>query len=259
MQETILTASAAAAMHVVPLFVGVQDCASGHSYGPHVREYYLIHFCVKGKGILQNESGTHSVSAGQMFLIRPGEVTTYTADTDEPWSYHWLAFHCDDADFFANAPSVLAYPVDTADRLFHAVAQNEVESACYLSILYELFYRSFATCQPHLEQEKVLKIRAYIDYHYMQDLRVADLAHTFGFERSYLYRIFKECFNIGVKNYITKVRMEHARQFLHVGYGVAETARMVGYEDMFHFSRSFKNHFGVAPSQMKWMKERDEA
>ena len=35
-----------------PLFVGSEKCESGHSYGPNVRKYTLIHYVVAGKGIV---------------------------------------------------------------------------------------------------------------------------------------------------------------------------------------------------------------
>ena len=78
-----------------------------------------------------------------------------------------------------------------------------------------------------------------------------ELARSFGFDRSYLYRLFKKQFGIGVKEYITKVRMEHAHTLLEAGLSVGQVTHMVGFEDLFHFSKSFKAFFGEAPSKEK--------
>ena len=32
---------------VVPIFAGYETCQSSHKFGPHAREYYIIHFCIK--------------------------------------------------------------------------------------------------------------------------------------------------------------------------------------------------------------------
>lgn len=85
----------------------------------------------------------------------------------------------------------------------------------------------------------------------MDNLRVSSIAHSFGFERSYLYRIFKRRYGVGIKEYITDVRMEFAKKFLTEGYTVGECAHMVGYEDEFNFSKSFKQHYGISPSKLK--------
>ena len=42
---------------LVMLFAGEEKCAPSHSYGPHIREYYILHFCRRGKGVLENKDG----------------------------------------------------------------------------------------------------------------------------------------------------------------------------------------------------------
>ena len=83
----------------------------------------------------------------------------------------------------------------------------------------------------------------------MRDLSVSEISHTFGFDRSYLFRIFKQRYGIGLKEYITKIRMENAARLLCDGFSVAEVASMVGYPDAFNFSKAFKLHYGSPPSK----------
>ena len=101
------------------------------------------------------------------------------------------------------------------------------------------------------EEDKLHKVRKYIKYNYMHPLRVETLAHTFGFERSYLFRIFKARYGSSIKDYITKTRMENAKKLLTAGYTVCETAGLVGYEDEFNFSKAFKKYHGTSPSHLK--------
>lgn len=70
-----------------PLVAGEEYCAPGHSFGPAIRRYTLIHYVVSGRGSLYARGGKYPVEAGQAFLILPGEVTTYTADWEQPWHY----------------------------------------------------------------------------------------------------------------------------------------------------------------------------
>ena len=83
----------------------------------------------------------------------------------------------------------------------------------------------------------------------MRDLSINELSDTFGFDRSYLFRIFKQRYGIGLKEYLTKIRMENATRLLSDGFSVTEVATMVGYSDPFNFSKMFKSYHGVSPSK----------
>ena len=236
---------------ISPIFVGEHDCDGGHCFGPYVREYYLIHFCTSGCGILRDKNGVHKIYEGEHFIIRPGEKTIYTADEKTPWSYCWIAFSGKSADIFASALSVYKTPEGMGERISELIKQGISSPEIYVSLIYELIYRLSLKRIDVATDDKLYQIRQYIQYNYMENLRVSSLAHSFGFERSYLYRIFKNRYGVGVKEYITEVRMEFARKFLNDGYTVGESAHLVGYEDEFNFSKSFKNHYGISPSEFK--------
>lgn len=96
---------------LIPIFYGTEKCEKGHCFGPHARNYYIVHFCLSGCGTLQDKFGTHKISAGELFIIRPGEITTYTADKVTPWEYVWIAFEGKIAHLFSTDKSVYAYPM----------------------------------------------------------------------------------------------------------------------------------------------------
>jgi AraC-like DNA-binding protein len=81
----------------------------------------------------------------------------------------------------------------------------------------------------------------------MTDITVKNLSLQFGYEQSYLYRLFKKKTKMGIKEYIIKTRMEQAKALLSLGYTVSKTAFAVGYSDTFNFSKSYKKYFGIAP------------
>lgn len=66
---------------------GYEDCAPGHSYGPVLRNGYLIHYILKGQGIYKARGKIFRLGPGDAFLICPGELIYYQADMKEPWSY----------------------------------------------------------------------------------------------------------------------------------------------------------------------------
>ena len=83
---------------------GVKICDIGHAhtgmgyeYGPAVREYYLIHVVVRGRGKFLKNGKAYEIGEGDAFLIRPMEVTLYGADKDNSWEYYWIGFRGDKA------------------------------------------------------------------------------------------------------------------------------------------------------------------
>lgn len=231
-----------------PVFVGHETCAKGHSFGPYVREHHIVHFCLGGRGRLTDRHGVHSISGGELFVIRAGEVTTYTADTDEPWEYVWIAFTGDCTEAFSNARSVYDTPAELDSLLYGFIKRGDTSVDIYTSILYALTYYLFSDTEREPQDEKLRHVHRYIKYNYMKDITVSGLAAEFGFERSYLYRMFKRRYGVGPKQYLTRVRMNNARRLLADGYSVNECAYMVGYPDAFSFSRAYKSYFGIAPS-----------
>lgn len=233
---------------VTPLFVGEEKCKSSHSFGPYIREYYIIHVCLSGKGVLHDRFGTHKISAGELFIIRQGESTVYTADKEEPWHYVWIAFEGEQSNKFNTDRSVYPCPIEISRRLPELIKKDERSPYAYTALIYELIYNLFSKKEP---SDKLSEIRSFIDYNYMQDINVDKITKLFGFERSYLYRIFKERYGVGVKEYILEVRTARAKQFLRDGHTVSETAYLVGYRDEFNFSRAFKERVGISPTEYK--------
>ncbi len=234
---------------LVPVLAGYERCRPSHSFGPAVRKYYLLHFCLSGKGILYDKRGTHKIGAGQFFIIRPDEVTTYTAYASDPWEYTWIGFVGERAAKFLDSPSVMSVPDGIAERLFE-LARDEVRAEePYISLLYELVYRLFRESYEDNPTDRLRRLHRYLKFNYMKELKVSDLAREYGFDRSHLYRIFKARYGIGIKEYLTRERMKNASRLLSDGFSVSESAAMVGYSDTFNFSKAFKEHFGVPPSK----------
>lgn len=246
MEEYIINAKPS---DVTPLFVGREACEPGHSFGPYIRDCYIVHFCLKGCGVLKNCDGVFPVTAGRFFAIRPGEITTYTADRDDPWEYVWIAFRTEQTYFEGNR-SVFDTPHGLDDRLADIVSTEQISREGCLAVIYNILDHVFRRDENDGD-EKIRHIRRYVKYNYMRKISVSSLAESFGFDRSHLYRIFKTRYGIGIKEYITSVRLERGAQFLRDGFSVKETAHMVGYDDEFNFSKAFKARYGISPSRVK--------
>ena len=66
---------------------GYEYCEPGHTWGPGVRDHYLIHLVVGGKGVYQVGGVSHPLQEGDLFLAKPNQLITYAADETDPWAY----------------------------------------------------------------------------------------------------------------------------------------------------------------------------
>ena len=232
-----------------PIFTGNQRCAPAHSFGPYIRDHTIVHFVISGKGRLSDKYGEHTIGAGELFIIRRGEETVYTADAKEPWHYAWLAFVGSGESLYANAKSVYKAPLGMGLEIAELVTSGVTSRDAYSALLYSLTYKLFTANEP--PRDRLAEIKRHIEYRYMDQISVGELARAYGYDRTHLYRSFFARYGVGVKEYINEIRMIRAREFLSSGRTVQETATLVGFRDEFGFSRAFKKRLGAPPSTFK--------
>ncbi|WP_168928876.1 AraC family transcriptional regulator [Paenibacillus dokdonensis] len=93
------------------------------------------------------------------------------------------------------------------------------------------------------------QVRQYIKRHYPSALTVDDLARMAGMSRYYFMRSFKEKYDQSAMDYLTEIRMNHAKQFMEEdGSTLREIAEKIGYKDPQYFSSQFNKHTGISPS-----------
>jgi two-component system response regulator YesN len=94
----------------------------------------------------------------------------------------------------------------------------------------------------------IREAKAIIDQNYQKHISLEWLADMVNVSSFYLSRLFKEELGESFSEYITRLRMEKTIQLLSKGCSVKECCFLVGYNDPNYFSRIFKKHFGIAPS-----------
>ena len=72
---------------------GIERCAPSKTWGPGIRDHYLIHLVLSGKGEFEVGGRTWQVSTGDLFFARPSQLIRYTADEQYPWEYSWVGFN----------------------------------------------------------------------------------------------------------------------------------------------------------------------
>ena len=92
-------------------------------------------------------------------------------------------------------------------------------------------------------------VKKYIEEHYMNEIKLADLALVAHVTPSYLSTKFKKETGISFTEYLVGHRIRKAKKLIKSGNSsFKEVADAVGYHDYVQFSKMFKKYAGVAPS-----------
>ena len=131
------------------------------------------------------------------------------------------------------------------EELPEGLADCERAWQIYDSVLKSL---GFLRDEPPELDERIVKVIEHLREFYEEKISVGDLAELVGLSEDRLMRLFREQLGIPIRRYHLWIRLRKAATFLKDGVNLTHAAHEAGFADSAHFSRTFKNMFGVAPS-----------
>lgn len=257
---------------------GYEKCDALHSFGPALRNHYLIHYIISGKGTfrvyINNEVREYVLHAGQAFLIVPNQLIRYIADSEDPWEYMWIEVDGLKArDYLGQAGLSLQAPIYTAKSsesrqvmvdYFQAIVQHsEFSSVKIMGYVYLLFdaliessihTRKTASNSNSIQQFYIQSTVSFIEKNYHEEITVENMAEAVGLERSYFSKLFKKLMKKSPQDFLISYRINKSCEILRSSdKTIGEIAALVGYSNQFHFSRAFKKILGDSPRE--WRKK----
>ena len=254
---------------------GWEHCTPSLSFGPAARNHYLFHFCLSGTGTLiadnsKGDSVSYQVMSGQGFMLFPGQVCTYIADYDIPWEYVWIEFDglraretVNLAGLSLDQPIYKARYKDIAETMKNEmlyIVNHKEESPFHLIGHLYLFIDSFVRASTSTQIGKGNRLRdfyikeafSFIEQNFQNDISVEDIAASCGLNRSYFGKIFHETTGKSPQAFLISYRMTKAAELLKLTeLSIADIGNAVGYPNQLHFSRAFKNVYGIPPRQWR--------
>ena len=230
--------------------IGWHKTPPTHAYGPAVRSYYLLHLVVKGKGYIERNGVKTYLKEGDAFLICPDEITTYCSDSEDPWEYLWISFLGDYAKTLVSLTTdklCMQYKKSGLIALLTALDGKTEDCVSALSTLFEVL-NSIKSAPRPIKTDAVELALNYLENNYFRRVDMSEVANTFGFSRSHFTMLFIKRVGESPYEYLTKVRVEKAKEYLKTPiYSVEEIAYSVGFSSLQRFSDTFKKQVGVSP------------
>lgn len=254
------------------LYAGKQACLPHHSHGPAQRDHFLLHLVTAGHGRFFCAGQEHVITAGQGFVAWPGCLVRYEADGDDPWTYQWAGFAgtCVEALFQRCGLSGVhaVFRIEPAAELSACLERIRLSAedggtACreeqtglgwlaFAALLRANTMPMEAMRVKGQETHYVETALVFIRHHYNRKLSVEEIAASMAVDRRYLTLLFGRHLGKSPKQMLTEFRMRRAVELLqNPDLCIGDVARSVGYEDPLAFSRAFRQHLGVPPSQRR--------
>lgn len=259
-----------------PLFVG--SCGTYHlftrpklpTHRPRGRLDYQILYIASGKAHFYFQGVEKIVPAGNMVLYRPKEEQRYYYYGADQTEVYWVHFTGSNVKNilrkYGIADDVHVIHTGTSleyKRLFLLMIQElklckedyEELLVDYLHELLIMIHRLILT-KPKgkslfLSNEMDDAVR-YFHENYNKPVSIEEYAAAHNMSVSWFIRNFKEYTNTTPAQYILSLRMSNARTLLETTpYNISEISDIIGYENPLYFSRIFKKHCGMSPSEFR--------
>lgn len=231
-------------------------------------EASLVHKCRASHGLALNLSSfdkTYIFSDGLSLTLKQNEIiflpkgSSYTVKTESSGDCYAINFDvADDVDATPFVFKIKNYN-GVKERFEKAATAFKRKHGAYQltcrAILYEIIaimqdqYRADYVCSD--VSSMIDSALEYIHRHYTDvDISIGYLAQMCGISEDYFRKIFKLTHGVSPIKYINTLKVTYAKELLSSGmYSVTEAAELSGFADASYFSREFKTHTGVCPSQ----------
>ncbi len=243
---------------------------SASTHRPHGRSDYQLIYIASGRGNFVFHGVKTMVPAGNMILFRPGvEQNYFYKDTDKTNAY-WVHFsgshveeileecgitqdmtviHTGTSLEYKNIFQEMIQELKLCKKHYEEVLANRFQYMLYL------VHRAINIQQRAQNSILISELEETIRYFHMnynKPLSIEEYAAQHHMSISWFIRSFREYTGSTPTQYLLTLRISNAKSLLQTTkHNVTEIARIVGYDNPFYFSRIFKKHTGLSPSQYR--------
>lgn len=237
-----------------------------------VKNEYAFWIIRSGTLTIEYMQKAFNLSAGDVFFFYPQVL--YYASSSEGCSFLFVHF---DAVLGNNYQALHFYPfdgyypydcvkddlapvIDSVDALHKKALFSELRLhgslMLFLSDIMKMKYQDGVeeTCFP--SNSALVRLQPaliYINHHLAEPLSIQKLASVINLSEKYFIAFFKKTMGITPTSFITQVKMKKALEYLYEqNYSVKEVSALVGYADVYTFSKAFKKMYGTSPSNFDY-------
>ena len=240
---------------------------------PTGRNDYQLIYISSGRVRFYFNSEEHIISKDNMVLFRPGEPQIYHLISSEKPEIYWVHFTGSDVEQILDyyqlpkdqnvfyAGTKLDYP-----WLYNQMIQElQLKRVNFANALTLNLQHIFLTINRYLQEKNKIgtemlavieQATHYFYENYNKNIIIEDYAKKCNVTSHWFSQSFKKITKCTPMQYIISLRITSAMNMLdNTDQSIAQIAEAVGYDNPLYFSRIFKKHAGISPSEYRKSKD----
>jgi AraC-like DNA-binding protein len=232
-----------------------------------VESRYAFVFPKAGRGFLRAGTERYSSTRNVGYVFGPGCAWGAEAASHNEWHYRTIFIDQETLHDLARRRGVPldrldpdavwsfgAKTCDAAQRLFGQFAGDAAllhRAAALMDFLAALRWELHRVGRRVAKAHVLVSSANYMQAHWTETVRVADLARAAALSRFHFHRVFRATVGQPPHGYVTALRIEYAERLLRDGRPVAEAAHLAGFCDQSHLHRVFRRCVGMTPGRYR--------
>lgn len=244
------------------IFINLYQCAPAFRTAERIFDYHYMLFVHCGKGYFFIDGQKFAARSGDLFFCPKLSSNIIIADEDEPFLLSGIEFRVDDDSYLVDnikeKYNLVEYPflkillnemVKEASQV--KIYSNEICASLLQSLLMQLMRISQIDGNEKTMENKS-EILKYIQENFNQELSYAKLEKLFSYHKNTINLFLKKMTGKSLGGYVIELRMKCACELLsYSSLSILEISEKCGYHYESFFSRQFKAHYGISPSEFK--------
>ncbi len=260
------------------------DFPKDQTFGPVLRDHFLIIYCVTGSGTVTLDGVSHFLEPGQCMMTFPNQVMSMFSSSRTPWNIIWVGLKGMLLPYYLQRMGISSsnpiFPWRNSEYILHELKRILQSSPEYenndifdfasplnttkgelvrLSCLYSILSEAYSLCSRFAElngqaseyEDYIQKAIAFMEANCNRKIKISDVAKHVGLNRSYLFTLFKEHLTESPQEFMTRLKIKKAcEMFRSADATVSSVAYSLGYEPR-ALTRLFKQITGYTPTEYR--------
>lgn len=252
-------------IHCIKLKSG--EFAADYIYSSHSHKHVEIDYVLTGRCIIPLSDRNVTLSQGECIVIASNTPHGFMADGRQRCRIRQFEF--DGSIEPKEAASMLSgseqpfYKLTDCTEIGSCLGQlgkYRSENDIYKNELFSLEFRKLLVLLLRYRERNKKEVRivhspvirhvlAILDERYTQEINLEQIARDHYISSSYLRRVFAREVGFSAMEYVTMLRMEHAKRLLKdTDSSISEIAVRTGYSNLQFFSSQFRHKIGIPPT-----------
>ncbi len=225
---------------------------------------YCVIYTLEGDGYLELKNGIKLLLPQNALVFAKHKEIFALGSNSDSWHFHCFWFMYSGLTLPFNTILNIDSLSEKTQFQFMENLLNLLKKGTYISTLKADTYFTlkilewldpFDIINSEYTKNLVQAIITYIEQNLSTPISMSDLSSHFNYSEKYLRYIFKQHTGESPKQYILKLKIQHACHFLSTSsISLDELSSILGFSSPYHFSNVFKAHLGCAPSTYRKQK-----